>query len=227
MAVAFAPTRPDAIAESLWNACLTADPCAVSDVLHKHGLHAQTMRAEIQGLSLSTRIAGTVRTMASRPLAGEPDPQREYGLLFDAIDGLAAGEVLVTDEMGCCVWGELCCERALNRRANGTIVDGYYRDAVRVIASGLPVFSRGRHMSDLLYHREITAIDEAVVCGGVACHPGDLVLGGADGVVVVPQALVGVVILEAVAKSDTEDKVREALRGGVSASEAYERFGVL
>ena len=36
-----------------------------------------------------------------------------------------------------------------------------------------------------------------------------------------------VVIAEAAAKSDTEAKVREALRGGVSAGEAYERFGVL
>lgn len=227
MANARIASRPPTLATALWEACLRADPAAVSDVLHKRGLHAQAMRADIQGLALDTPVLGIARTMASRPLAGSPDPEREYGLLFDAIDGLEPGDVLVTDEMGCCVWGELCCERAINRCANGVVIDGYYRDAVRVHACGFPVFSRGRHLSDMLYHREIVGINDPVTCGGVLCHPGDLVLGGADGVVVVPRELIDATLLDAHAKNETESSVREALRSGSSAGEVYQRYGVL
>jgi regulator of RNase E activity RraA len=82
-------------------------------------------------------------------------------------------------------------------------------------------------MSDLLYHRTITALDTAVLCGDVLVHPGDLVLGGADGVVVVPAASIEDVIGEAYEKSQTESKVRAALRDGMSVSDAYRRFGVM
>jgi regulator of RNase E activity RraA len=82
-------------------------------------------------------------------------------------------------------------------------------------------------MSDLLYHRTITGLDAAVVCGEVLVNPGDLVLGGADGVVVVPSAIIEDVVAEAYQKSRTESRVRTALREGMSVSDAYRRFGVM
>jgi 4-hydroxy-4-methyl-2-oxoglutarate aldolase len=218
--------RPDAIPEALWPLALAADVSAISDVLNARGIHNKALDAGVVGVAPEARIVGLARTMRSRARETAPDAGREYAMLFDAIDGLGPGEVLVTDAMGCCVWGELCCERAIRRRAAGALVDGYHRDTRRIVASGFPVFSRGRHPSDMLYHREIVAVNAPVHCGGVYVEPGDLVIADIDGVVVVPRAVIGEVVVEAGRKAGLEDEVRAALREGTTAAEAFRRFGV-
>lgn len=217
--------RPESIDVALWEMCLKVDTSVVSDVLNARGVFNKAMRPGIHGITPDTHLVGLARTMRSRPRESAPDAGKEYALLFEAIDGLSSGEVLVTDEMGCCVWGELCCERALVKAANGTVIDGYHRDSRRVAASGLPVFSRGAHPSDMLYHRDIVAINEPVHCGGVFVSPGDLLIADADGIVAVPAALIGDVIKDAVGKIDVETQVRMALRSGDTAAEAFGKFG--
>ena len=115
----------------------------------------------------------------------------------------------------------------MRRGGNGAVIDGYTRDSTDICTIGFPLFCRGRHMSDLLYHRTITALDTPVVCGDVLVNPGDLVLGAGDGVLVVPAAVIDDVVAEAYEKSQTESKVRTALRQGMSVSDAYRRFGVM
>jgi 4-hydroxy-4-methyl-2-oxoglutarate aldolase len=229
MTAVFSPSRPAAAALKFepWSRVKRLNPSLVSDVLHARGMHNHVMRADIQALAPSMRLFGIARTMTSQPLTRAPEPGREYELLFSAIDGLSAGEVLVTDRMDCCVWGELCSEAAMRREGNGAIIDGFTRDSAEICNIHFPLFCRGRHMSDMLYHRTITAINEPIVCGDVDVHPGDLVLGAEDGALVVPANIINDVIIEAYEKSKQESKVRTALRKGMSASEAYRRFGVL
>lgn len=217
----------DTVSSELWDKITALDPSPVSDTLHAYGLHNQVMRFDIQALDPAAMLAGCARTMISQPLVGDPQPGKEYELLFAAIDGLRVGEILVTDRMDCCVWGELCTEAAISRGGNGVVIDGFTRDAAGVKELGFPLYCRGRHMSDLLYHRTITGIDEAIICGDVPVRPGDLLMGGGDGVVVVPRQLIVEVITEAYEKSQTESKVRLALRNGMSAGEAYKKYGVM
>jgi 4-hydroxy-4-methyl-2-oxoglutarate aldolase len=224
----FSPTRPrQALSAETWSRALTLNPSVISDILHKRGVHQHVMRFDIQALDRTTRLCGIARTISSRPLVDLPQPGREYELLFLAIDGLGAGEILVTDQMDCCVWGELCSEAAMRRGSNGAIIDGFTRDSAEIRSIEFPLFCRGRHMSDLLYHRQITAIGEPVICGDVAVHPGDLVLGAEDGALVIPAGLIEEVVTEGFEKSQTESEVRKALRQGMSAGEAYRQFGVL
>jgi regulator of RNase E activity RraA len=185
------------------------------------------MRYDIQPLDEEVVILGIARTMSSQPIAAKPEPGREYELLFRAIDSLATGEVIVTDETSCCVWGELCAEAVIRRGGNGIVIDGFHRDTSGLRALHFPVFSRGRHLSDLLYHRTITAINEPVQCGGVRVYAGDLIAGNEDGVVVVPSELISSVVAEAYEKSQRENEVRTALQRGMSATEAYRQFGVM
>lgn len=225
---AFQPTPPVGMAPETWARLrLGLNVSAVSDILHARGLHKQVMRHDLQALDPGMRICGLARTMSSRPRVDAPEPGREYELLFAAIDGLGAGEVLVTDAMDCCVWGELCAEAAMRRGGNGAVIDGFTRDSAEIRALGFPLFCRGRHMSDLLYHRTIVALNQPVTCGEVEVRPGDLILGAEDGVLAVPKAHVDDVVREAYEKSRTESQVRVALRNGMSAGEAYRRFGVM
>ncbi len=224
----FSRTWPEqAVGASTWQKILQVKPSPVSDILHSRDLHNQVMRHDIQPLDGAMQLAGIARTMLSRPLVGKPAVGKEYELLFDAIDTLRPGEVLVTDEMNCCVWGELCSEVAAKKGGNGIVVDGFSRDVGDIKKLGFPVYCRGRHMSDMLYHRMITGVNEPVMCSGVAVWPGDLILGSEDGVVVVPAAVIDEVIEEAYAKTQTESVVRRALREGMSVSDAYKKYGAI
>jgi 4-hydroxy-4-methyl-2-oxoglutarate aldolase len=224
----FGQTRPEpAIGAETWEKILKVAPAPVSDLLHARGLHHQVMRHEIQPLQPTMRLAGIAHTMLSRPLVGKPVAGKEYELLLATLDSLQPGEVLVTDEMNCCAWGELCAEVAGKNGANGVVIDGFTRDVEDLRKLDFPVYCRGHHMSDMLYHRTITGMNEPVLCGGVSVSPGDLLLGSEDGVVVVPAALIDEVIQGAYAMTETECSVRVALREGMSASAAYKKFGAL
>ena len=224
----FELSRPaDRLGIEVWDMIAELEPAAVSDVLHARGFHNQVMRHGIGPIDTAARLAGIARTMQSQPLVGPPQAGREYELLFAAIDGLQPGEVLVTDRTDCCVWGELCAEAAICRGGNGAVIDGFSRDMELVRRLGFPLFCRGSHMSDLLYHRTITGINEPVYCGDVAVWPGDLLLGSEDGIVVIPSNLIEEVVLDAYEKVKTESKVRVALRNGMTAGEAYKKFGVM
>lgn len=228
MTSSFSPTYPSqALSAETWSRALALNPSVISDILHRRGLHRHVMRFDIQALDSSVRLCGIARTVSSRPLVDAPQAGREYELLFAAIDGLRAGEILATDRMDCCVWGELCSEAAMRRGGNGAVIDGFTRDSADIRSIGFPLFCRGRHMSDLLYHRQISAINEPVICGDVAVHPGDLILGAEDGALVIPAGLIEEVVTEGFEKAQKETRVRVALREGMSAGDAYRQFGVL
>ena len=62
---------------------------------------------------------------------------------------------------------------------------------------------------------------------GVRIGPGDLIFGDREGVLVIPSEVEGEAVAAALAKASEESKVAIAIRGGMSAREAFDRFGVL
>jgi regulator of RNase E activity RraA len=67
----------------------------------------------------------------------------------------------------------------------------------------------------------------AAKVGGIDVVPVDIVFGDRDGVLVVPHALAGEAFDLALRKVEGENKVREAFRQGMSAVEAFDKFGVM
>jgi len=63
--------------------------------------------------------------------------------------------------------------------------------------------------------------------GGVRVRPGDLIFGDIDGVVIIPQDAAEQAIRLALEKVATENKVRLAIKGGMSTVDAFARFGVM
>jgi regulator of RNase E activity RraA len=90
-----------------------------------------------------------------------------------------------------------------------------------------PVFARGRCLYDSLNRQRVIDMDVQVEIDGVRFSPGDLVVADADGVVVIPRQVEDKVLELAFAKVQGENKVRDAIREGMSAAEAYRTFGVL
>ena len=70
-------------------------------------------------------------------------------------------------------------------------------------------------------------IDVTVEIEGVKFSPGDLVIADIDGIVVVPQEVEEEAIQRAWDKVHAENRVRDEIRGGMKATEAYKKYGVL
>ena len=117
-------------------------------------------------------------------------PEGDVSLTRAAIDQLRAGDVLVIDQggesrAGC--WGEMTSLAAKVRGCVGVIVDGAVTDVVEIEEQGMPTFARA--VSALVGRRLDTGdggVNVAVQCGGVAVHPGDLIVADDNGIVVIP-----------------------------------------
>ena len=92
---------------------------------------------------------------------------------------------------------------------------------------GFPTWSCGTYAQDQGPRGKVVDFRLPVEIGKVMVRPGDIVFGDRDGVLVIPQAVEIEAILQALAKVSAENQVRTAIESGVSATEAYRRFGVM
>ena len=86
----------------------------------------------------------------------------------------------------------------------GMVINGYCRDKQGCIAMNFPVFSKGLLQRGVL-KKDPGKINDIIECGGVRVKPGDLVVGGADGVTVVPREHIEEVLAKAEEKSAYEE----------------------
>jgi regulator of RNase E activity RraA len=116
-------------------------------------------------------------------------PDGDLDALVPAVDLLEAGDVLVVDHGGresLACWGELTSLAALQRGCAGVIVDGSVANVAELRGHGLPTFARGVAALGGRRLGRGGSVNVPVQCGGVAIHPGDLVVADDDGVVIVP-----------------------------------------
>ena len=69
----------------------------------------------------------------------------------------------------------------------GTVINGVCRDVARAIDLGYPIYSRGRFMRTGKDRIEVESIGQPVSLGDVQVRQGDVLVGDADGIVVVPR----------------------------------------
>ncbi len=153
-----------------------------------------------------------------------------FGLMLDALDDLRPGEVYVCGGSSprYALWGELMSTRAMKLGASGAVLDGYSRDTTAILRLNFPTFSYGPYAQDQAIRGRVTDFRCRISFGnGVEVKPGDLVFGDVDGVVAVPSEYERDVIQEALLKVRGENAVRKAIEGGMSAREAFDRYGVM
>ena len=202
----------------------------VSDALDGVGLRHQALPPAIRPLDDARVMVGRARTGLYREVYELRPGVNPYALEIALVDDLRADEVIVLACGGSrriAPWGELLTTAAMARGATGCLTDGMVRDTRAIRAAGFPVFHGGIAPLDSKGRGEVTEIDVAVECGGVAVRPGDLVMGDADGVVVVPREAEAEVLEAAFARTAGEAGTLEALRRGEKLGEVFARFGVL
>jgi len=164
----------------------------------------------LKALAPGARIMGPAFTVRYEPIL-----EGETGTVGDFLDDVSAGAVVVIDNDGrtdCTVWGGIMSQVAKHQGVAGTVINGVCRDTATANECGYPIFSLGQHMRTGKDRVRLAAIGGTVVLGGVAVHPGDLVIGDDDGIVVVIAADVETVLAKATEIEQAEDRIVAAVR---------------
>lgn len=111
-------------------------------------------------------------------------------MVHKALEVAEPGDIVVVNTCGnvtSAVFGELMCTTAAAKRIGGIVVDGAIRDVEAITHIGMPAFSRS--ISPGACDKDGPGeVNVPIGCGGTVVAPGDVVVGDADGVVVVPRA---------------------------------------
>ncbi len=173
------------------------------------------MDAGIKPLNPKLKMFGSAITVETHPA--------DNLMIHAAIRIAQEGDVLVINAQGCLsngVFGDLLCNTAVRKKLGGIIIDGAVRDSLELMESGLPIYARG--INPMGGGKEGPGqVNMPTCCGGVAVNPGDMVIGDADGVIIIPAADVQVAIQGAQAKVDAENirmqAIKDAPLDGISA----------
>jgi 4-hydroxy-4-methyl-2-oxoglutarate aldolase len=199
----------------------------VGDVLDHMGHLVHFLPPAIRPLRSDMVVVGRAAPVIVGDMPGTPDDR--FGKLLDALDALREHDVSITNggQTAYSLWGELMALRAQKLKAAGAVMNGYCRDEAGILELGFPTFCWGSYALDMSFRGKVLAYGEPTKVGEVPVSPGDLVFGDRDGVLVVPANLVSEVFERAMEKVHGENLVRDAFRKGMSAVEAYDKFGVM
>ena len=140
-------------------------------------------------------------------------PQRK------AIETCPEGHVLVMDsrkDPRAASAGDILVTRLMVRGGAGVVTDGGFRDAAAIGALEMPAYHQRPSSPTNLTLHEAIEINGPIGCGDVAVFPGDIVVGDADCVIVIPAGIADDVAAEAVEMTAYEDFVSEQVRGGAT-----------
>ncbi|MBS5144947.1 MAG: RraA family protein [Butyricicoccus pullicaecorum] len=199
----------------------------VGDIMDQMGLYHQFLPQAIRPLNPDLKLAGYAMTVLMTDVYEEQD--KPFGYLTEALDDLQPDEIYVATggAMRCAYWGELLTATAKKRGAVGAVVNGWHRDTPQVLEQNWPVFSRGCYAQDSSVRTRVIDYRCRIEVDGVTVMPGDLIFGDIDGVLVIPAAYIDEVLEKAFEKAKGEKTVRNAIENGMSATEAFAKYGIL
>ena len=207
----------------------------VGDALDKIGLYHQFLGPQLKPLSPDMVIIGRAMPVLeadvfSENVAGQNTLMKKpFGLMFEALDDLKPGEIYICSGASprYALWGGLMTTRAMQLGAAGAVVDGFSRDTNEVLKLQFPVASKGTYAQDQGPRGKVIDWRVPIEFDGVLITPGDIIYGDRDGILVVPKGIVDETFAGAIEKADGENLVLQALQNGMSASDAYKKYGIM
>lgn len=203
----------------------------IGDVMDKLGLFRQFLPPQIKPVRDDMILAGRAMPVVEidvDPEAGTGD-DGPFGVMLEALDDLRPGEIYVAAGASprYALWGELMATRAKHLGAAGALVDGFARDIAGILAIDFATFAIGTYAQDQGPRGKVVDFRAAVEVGGIRVEPGTLLFGDKEGVLVVPPAAEEEVIARALEKARGERLVKKAIENGMSAVEAFAKFGIM
>jgi len=212
------PVSPEAISK-----LRQVSTATLATALFKRGLRSQMIQGVMPLGPLKENMVGfafTLRYIPAREdlnpisvFANAEHPQRK------AIELCPPGAVLVIDSRGdarAASAGSILVRRLMVRGCAGVVTDGGFRDSAEIAALAIPTFhSRPSAPTNLTLHQAID-INVAIGCGDAPVFPGDVIVGDADGVIVIPAEIADEIAQEATVMTVYEDFVVEMVANGES-----------
>jgi 2-keto-4-pentenoate hydratase/2-oxohepta-3-ene-1,7-dioic acid hydratase in catechol pathway/regulator of RNase E activity RraA len=189
----------------------------LASLLRKRGLNGLTLDG-LRSTRPGVRMAGYARTVRYLPLredllamsAGMNAQKR-------AIEEIRPGEVLVIEARGdttAGTIGDILGLRAQVRGAAGIVTDGAIRDSAALARLEIPTYYAAVHPAVLGRRHVPWESGVAVACAGVTVRPGDILVGDADGVLVLPPAIAAEVLADAREQERQEAFITTRVAGG-------------
>jgi 4-hydroxy-4-methyl-2-oxoglutarate aldolase len=186
--------------------------------LHEAGGKIGALPREIRAIHPQFRICGTALTVHS--------PGGDNLWLHRAIYAAAPGDVLVVHCSGHHdhgYWGDVMASAAKSRGLGGLVIDGCVRDFTTLGEIGFPIFARGLCIRGTGKDREaIGWVNAPIWVGDVVVHPGDLIFGDSDGVVVLPKADSARIVAAAGVRDADEDLITRRIEAGETTLDIYQ-----
>lgn len=141
------------------------------------------------------RICGPAATVLEAATDEFVPPQHALDLIDEAEPGSVIVIAIEGGQSDVAVWGGLMTAGAVANGHAGAVLDGAVRDLVEIRRDyGFPVYARDVSPGTTLGRFRTVAAQVPVRVAGIVVHPGDLVVGDVDGVVIVPRAQAAAVL---------------------------------
>jgi regulator of RNase E activity RraA len=141
-----------------------------------------------------------------------------------AVESLEKDDVLVIDARGdinAASFGHIIATRIKHRGAAGLFTDGALRDTPRFRELDFPTYIKAPHATTSSVVHPPADMNVAIGCGGVLVMPGDVIVGDAEGVVVIPSRLAEEVSHAAYQQDLIEEFALEKVKAGASIKGVY------
>lgn len=185
--------------------------------VHEAAGRTGALPSYIRPLSAAMRLAG--------PALPVRCPPGDNLWIHKALVAASPGDILVVEcgrgeEFG--YWGEIMATAAIARGVAGLVITGGVRDSLMLIELGLPTFS-GRICIQGTGKDPAGdgAVGAPVRIGDVVVRSGDLVLGDADGILVLSAADAEVAVSAARERDRKEIEILQRVRNGEPTLEVY------
>lgn len=172
------------------------------------------------------KLVGRAWTATLRPVL-KNDTRTYPNYLLQVLDEAPPGSVLVykmVDGLEIAAIGNLIATTASVRGLEGTVIDGAVRDVAEINRIGHKVFARRVSPATSVGRMVSVAMQTPVVIGEVLVHPGDYIVGDADGVVVVPKDAAAQVVQALARYNDQESKMLPIIKRERSMRKAIEIY---
>ena len=208
----------------------------VGDIMDTFGFYHQFLPPMIQPLDPNMVVIGRAMTVLEADYLPDEDQTSSnptlsgpFGLMLDALDNLRPNEVYTCTggSPKYALWGELMSTRAMKLGATGAVMNGYARDTHGILDLDFPTFCFGSYAQDQAPRGKVIDYRVPIEIEGTKVNPGDIIFGDVDGVCVVPQEAEDDIFNGAIEKARGEKTVRKAIEAGMSAKEAFEKYGIL
>jgi 4-hydroxy-4-methyl-2-oxoglutarate aldolase len=162
---------------------------SVADAVDKVCGQRGYMSAQIKPRINDQRICGPAATVLEAATDEFVPPQHALDLIDEAPEGSVIVIAIEGGQPDVAVWGGLMTAGAVANGHAGAVLDGAVRDLVEIRRDyGFPIYARDVSPGTTLGRYRTVASQVPVRVGDIVVHPGDLIVGDVDGVVVVPQA---------------------------------------